>query len=157
SREETVWILFQLAASLDKAHSAGIVHRDLKPANCFLHKKESGEIILKLLDFGLAFLVSDDPELEQQEKLTKTGATLGTLNYFSPEQAMGQRDKIGPPTDIWAIGVMTYELLTGDCYFPGADHTVAVKIARGQLTPPSQRSSRLPPAFDQWFFKSCDL
>jgi hypothetical protein len=122
-----------------------------------LHRKENNELIVKLLDFGLAFLTSESQESDSKEKLTQTGATLGTLNYFAPEQAIGQRDKIGPPTDIWAVGIIVFELLTGQCYFPGSDHTVAVKIARGQLTPPSERVQTLSKDFDKWFYKSCDL
>ena len=101
--------------------------------------------------------MTEDPESGQSEKLTKTGATLGTLNYFSPEQAMGQRELIAPPTDIWALGVIAFEMLSGHCYFPGSDHTVAVKIANGKLTPPSERAENLSSAFDRWFFKSCAL
>lgn len=132
-------------------------HRELKPANFFLHIKGGDELIIKILDFGLAFLVTEDPESGHSEKLTKTGATLGTLNYFSPEQAMGQRELIAPPTDIWALGVIAFEMLSGHCYFPGSDHTVAVKIANGKLTPPSERAENLSAAFDRWFFKSCAL
>ena len=155
SPEETAWIVYQLAEGLDKAHKVGIVHRDLKPANLFVHQKPDGELILKILDFGLAFLVADAPKSDSPDKLTKTGATLGTLNYFAPEQAMGQRERIAPPTDVWAIGAIVFELLTGDCYFPGNDHTVAVRIARGDLQAPSTRSAMLSKAFDRWFANTC--
>ena len=64
-------------------------------------------------------------------RLTREGVLMGTLDYIAPEQAMGLREKISPPTDVWAIGTIVFELLTGDCYFPGNDHTVAVRIARG--------------------------
>lgn len=155
--EETVWIVYQLAEGLDKAHKVGVVHRDLKPANLFIHNKSDSELILKILDFGLAFLVSDAPKAAAADKLTKTGATLGTLNYFAPEQAMGLRELISPPTDVWAIGTIVFELLTGDCYFPGNDHTVAVRIARGEVKPPSLRVPSLAKSFDAWFLRACAL
>lgn len=156
SREETVWIIEQIAQGLEKAHAIGIVHRDLKPANLFLHIKQNGALIAKLLDFGLAFLRVDAPDSLSGEKLTETGASLGTLNYFAPEQATGERELIGPATDIWALGVITFELLTGETYFPGREPSILFKIAHAQLTEPSHRFKALPASFDRWFYRSCE-
>lgn len=156
SAEETVWLVGQLAQGLDKAHSVGIVHRDMKPANLFLHVKPNGAPLVKVLDFGLAFLRADVPGQQQAEKLTDTGASLGTLNYFAPEQAMGERELIGPGTDIWAVGVIAFELLTGEAYFPGREPSILFKIAHAQLVDPSGRSKNLTTTFDHWFFQSCD-
>ncbi len=100
SVERCLEIGIQLASALERAHEAGIVHRDLKPAN--VQVTERGEA--KLLDFGVAKLASG-------EKLTNTGATLGTVGYSSPEQIEGVA--VDHRTDLWALGVVLYEMLSG--------------------------------------------
>ncbi|MET0286043.1 MAG: serine/threonine-protein kinase [Polyangiales bacterium] len=98
-------ILRPIAAALDVAHAAGIVHRDLKPQNIFLAWESSGEVVPKLLDFGVAKLLGDSAVK------TVSGTPIGTPMYMSPEQARG--DKVDTRADLYALGVLMHELITG--------------------------------------------
>ena len=110
--DDSVAIVSQLASGLDKAHEKGILHRDIKPANILMG--DDGHA--KLADFGLA-------KLAGRTQMTKTGSTLGTVSYMSPEQASGS--DIDYRSDIFSLGVVFYELLTGIRPFLG-DHDAAV-------------------------------
>jgi serine/threonine-protein kinase len=112
--EETLEILEPLASALDAAHAKGIAHRDLKPANVFLAKGFKAGWYPKLLDFGIAKLMSQDIPRDHQ---TVTGAAVGTPYYMSPEQCRGTG--VDKRTDIYSFGVMTYEMLTGRLPFRG--------------------------------------
>jgi hypothetical protein len=107
-------ILDQVAASLTEAHANGIVHRDMKPENVFIESR-AGEDHVKVLDFGIAKVMSDD---RQVPALTAVGQTLGTLEFMSPEQLRGQ--KLDGRSDIYALGMMAYEMLTGKLPFQSA-------------------------------------
>ncbi|MFO0661670.1 MAG: serine/threonine-protein kinase [Polyangiaceae bacterium] len=101
-------IMLEVAQALDLAHQAGIVHRDLKPANIFLHRNRKGEVVPKILDFG----VSKSTSAENELGLTQAGMILGSPLYMSPEQARGQTD-IDPRADLWSLGVILYQALAG--------------------------------------------
>ena len=98
-------IATQICAGLAEAHDQGVIHRDLKPANLFVTRDRRGVLVVKILDFGIAKLARDQP------RLTGTGVVIGTPNYMVPEQASG--DPIDARTDVYALGVILYEMLTG--------------------------------------------
>ncbi|MEN8251159.1 MAG: protein kinase [Bacteroidota bacterium] len=109
---EVIEIIIQIVKGLKEAHEKGIVHRDIKPANIFI----TNDGVVKILDFGLA-------KAKDQTELTKMGSTSGTVSYMSPEQTAG--GKVDHRTDIWSLGVVMYEMLTGEKPFQG-DYEQAV-------------------------------
>ncbi|HVY49673.1 MAG TPA: serine/threonine-protein kinase, partial [Minicystis sp.] len=144
-----VQYLRQAARALDKAHGMGIVHRDLKPENLFLTQREDGTPCIKLLDFGIAKLAGG--ELPAQLK-TQSGAVFGTPAYMSPEQTRGEVDRIGPPSDVWAFGLIAYKLLTARDYWTAQIIAqLYVEILSSPIVPPSARGAAFGPAFDAWF------
>ena len=100
-------ILGPVGAALQLAHDRGITHRDLKPANIVAHRYESGERVYKVIDFGLAAMKATN----DQTRLTDPQFFLGTLAYAAPEQMRGE--EVTPATDVYALGVIAYEMLTG--------------------------------------------
>jgi serine/threonine-protein kinase len=102
-------MMLQVCTALSAAHAAGIIHRDMKPENCYRIKRGSNEDFIKVLDFGIAKVQSD--EGDGGKGLTRTGMIFGTPEYMSPEQAKGE--KVDHRVDIYAAGVILYELLTG--------------------------------------------
>jgi serine/threonine-protein kinase len=143
--EQSLLILKLLGRALDAAHAAGIAHRDLKPANVFLTFDDEGRPFPKLLDFGIAKLLSD--ELPRQH-VTATGAAVGTPDYMSPEQCQGPN--VDHRTDIYSFGVLTYQLATGHLPFRGGN---VVEVLMKQMTaaaePPSKANPEVPPQLDQ--------
>ena len=101
----------QACAGLAEAHERGVIHRDLKPANLFLTRDRAGAVRVKILDFGIAKLAAE------QKQLTSTGVLVGTPNYMAPEQALG--DPVDVRADVYALGVIFYELVAGRVPFQG--------------------------------------
>jgi serine/threonine protein kinase len=144
----------QLADAIDTAHRAGIVHRDLKPANILLSfsreppaSAESAlaggsrlnEGVPKITDFGLA------KQLKDEKGQTQTGAIMGTPSYLSPEQAEGKTREIGPATDIYALGAILYEMLTGRPPFQGESTLdILEQVRMHDPVPPSRLQRKVP-------------
>lgn len=141
--------LAEVGAALELAHEQGIVHRDLKPANIVAHRYESGERVYKVIDFGLAALI----EGSHDTRLTTPFAFLGTLSYAAPEQLHG--DPVDRRTDLYALGVIAYEMLTGTRPFNAGDnrtlmHDVLTKVP----APPGQSRRGLSAEIDAVLLRS---
>ena len=121
---DAVDYVLQALAGLAHAHTLGIIHRDLKPANLFLAHQADGTAIIKILDFGIA-------KLDTGSRMTKAGQAVGSPTYMSPEHIRAS-DHVDNRTDIWAMGVVLYELLTGEPPIEedGVGETIAAVLAR---------------------------
>jgi len=151
---EMIAVVAQLARALAKAHERGIVHRDIKPSNVFLLDAGGGELFVKLLDFGVA-RIAKGPEVGIVGSTTRTGSFVGSPYYMSPEQVVGAKN-IDFRTDLWSLGVVTYEALTGDKPFHAETMgALALKIHRDPIPVPSRANPALPAALDAWFGKAC--
>jgi TolB-like protein len=134
--DEAAGIATRIAAGLAAAHAGGIIHRDVKPSNVLL--TEGGEV--KLLDFGVAKAVG--------EEVTREGVRLGTVAYMSPEQASGA--PVDVRSDLWSLGVVMYEMLTGERPFRGDDHSSLIQsILQTDPEPPAVHRSELPEAVER--------
>jgi serine/threonine protein kinase len=129
---EAVDYVLQACAGMLEAHGMGIVHRDLKPANLFLaNEREGSERVVKVLDFGISKMVGE------ATRLTGAGAVMGTVMYMSPEQVRAQPN-VDTRADIWALGVILYELVAGRAPWEGHSHQIAAAIVAQD--PPDVRS-----------------
>ena len=136
---EYVTIMTQVLGGLAAAHEKGIIHRDLKPDNIFLAKQDDGTTRAKLLDFGVSKSLD-----ENTLALTRTGAVIGTPYYLSPEQARGDQG-IDHRVDLWAGGVVLYEMLTGQLPFVADNYNaLLVKILMNAPVPPTRVRPGIP-------------
>src|SRR6266480_825143 len=138
--DRAVIIAHDVALGLGAAHRRDIVHRDVKPQNVLVGRDGS----IKLTDFGIASVYKDI----HAERLTTTGMTLGTVQYYAPEQAQGEI--VNPAADVYALGIVMYEMLTGRPPFDG-DTPVAVAMQHIQDAPlpPTHLNPNIPPALEE--------
>lgn len=147
---DTIAILAGVCGAIGRAHRLQIVHRDLKPANIFLTDGEDGQGV-KVLDFGIVKLGFEG--LQKQAPLTFAGATLGTVSYMSPEQ-IADAQRVDYRADLWSLGVIAYECVTGRRPFRGDSLLELVhEICYGAPVPAS-RLAELPEGFDAWFARA---
>jgi serine/threonine-protein kinase len=129
----------QLALAVQHAHDSGVLHRDLKPGNVLMTADGSP----KVTDFGLAKLLDAD------DGLSRTGAVMGTPSYMAPEQAAGRGSDVGAPTDVWALGAILYECLTGQPPFRASGRTETLALVQTQPpAPPGRLRPDVPPELE---------
>ena len=138
-------IAAEVASGLAVAHAAHVIHRDLKPANIFLHREEGmpeDTFVSKVLDFGVC------KSLDSVDSVaTQTGTAVGSPAYMSPEQ-VGMRKDIDHRTDLWSLGIVLFEMLTGARPFSGSVHEVIRNILLTPVPPPSSKVRDVPPELD---------
>jgi serine/threonine protein kinase len=145
--QEAAELICTLALAVHDAHQHGVVHRDLKPDNVLL----TSDGIPKIADFGLAKQLADDAAVQSRQSAGQTcsGAMIGTPAYMSPEQAAGDRSAIGPATDIYSLGVLLYQMLTGRPPFQAATMIDVLSAIRNQEPiAPHRLTAKLPGDLD---------
>jgi serine/threonine protein kinase len=144
----SVSMMMQISAAVGAAHEAGVIHRDLKPANIFVVQRKDAPPYIKVLDFGIAKLAADALDDDDTNTLTQVGAMIGTPRYMSPEQCDGA--KLTPASDVYSLGIILYEMLTGTTPFNGTS-PIAIAIKHSQTPPRSPREfvATIPPALEE--------
>jgi len=142
---EAAEIVTQLARALTTAHKASVLHRDLKPANVFLCQGEDGELLVKLVDFGMAKMLEDE-----SFRPTQSGELIGTPGFMSPEQITGEAP-VDARSDLWSVAAMVYGMVTGQAPYGNAS---VVELGDRMMTttpsPPSLVAGDLPREIDAW-------
>ena len=146
SSDDVIEIGYQICQALSYAHQVGLIHRDIKPANIYMTSTNQ----IKLMDFGLAISHSGD-----EKRLTALGTIIGTPAYLSPEQAQGL--KLDQRTDIYSLGIVLFELLTGRLPFDADDiGSILLQQVKKQAEPPSKYVKECPPALEQIILKALE-
>ncbi len=150
--EKLIPIMIDICGGLEAAHEKNIIHRDLKPSNIFLHKSESGNVVPKILDFGIAKRTDSDAT-----KMTRTGSILGTMEYLSPEQLLDQESD--RRSDVYSLGIIIYEALTNTTPFR-ADYAgvVVTRITEKhrKFKEPVETNLNVPPELNRIILKAID-
>jgi len=136
----------KICRALDSAHRAGLIHRDIKPANIYVTPDNQ----IKIMDMGLAM-----PVEAREKRLTATGSIIGTPAYLSPEQAQGK--KLDPRTDLYSLGIVLYEMLTGQLPFDADDiGSILIQQVNKAPTPPSQLVANVPPQLEKVILRALE-
>ncbi len=144
SWQEAVKIALQITRALKSAHSVGIIHRDIKPANIMIRR----DGIVKVLDFGLAKLMARDSVSPETREHTAPHRVMGTINYMSPEQILGER--VDERTEIVSFGVVLYKMLSGGTPFQGVSDAAIYNATLNKVPPAlSELKKEIPPELDQ--------
>jgi serine/threonine-protein kinase len=148
---EAIGYVLQACDAIAEAHSLGIVHRDLKPGNLFLHRRRDNKTVVKVLDFGISKLESPG-----EQDTTKTGQMMGSPKYMSPEQMLSMRD-VDARSDIWSLGAILYEFLTGRPPFV-ADTTprICALVLNSDPEPPRNLRPEIPVEVEQTILRCLD-
>ena len=150
--DEVATLLDQVCGALSIAHGSGIVHRDLKPSNLLLLDQPDGSLYVKVADFGIAKALKSDLAVDRPED-TSDGWMLGSPGYLSPEPMGG--GGVDARSDMWALGVIIYECITGRLPFPGRSVAeLIMNMSVGRFDPPSSVRPMLPRGLDAWFARA---
>ena len=143
-----VSLMLQACAAVAAAHDAGLIHRDLKPANIFIEQRPNFPAVVKVLDFGVAKFVVEEHD-DDYETLTQVGVLIGTPRYMSPEQCAGTVS-LTPSSDVYSLGIILYEMLTGTAPFNGETHLgIALKQVSELPQPPREMVASIPEALER--------
>jgi serine/threonine protein kinase len=138
-----VGLMAQIAAAVEAAHEGGVIHRDLKPGNIFVVQRKGLPPVVKVLDFGIAKLAAESLDDSDAKNLTQTGVMIGTPRYMSPEQCDGEH--LTPASDVYSLGIIFYEMLTGETPFNGATPlAVALQHSSKPPRPPRELIPTIP-------------
>lgn len=145
-----VSLMLQISAAVAAAHEARVIHRDLKPGNIFVVQRKHAPPVVKVLDFGIAKLAADaiEDDEDDQQTLTKVGVMIGTPRYMSPEQCDG--GKLTPASDVYSLGIILYEMLTGTTPFSGSTPlAIAMKHSKEVPRSPREFVSSIPAPLEE--------
>ncbi len=144
-------ILKQACRALASAHDVGVIHRDIKPSNLFL-TPDGDDYFVHVLDFGVARMAAEG---RGSRNLTRPDELLGTLEYMCPELVLGSGHALDGRADVYALGVVTYEALTGTTPYPGESlGEIIMSLTQRPLVPASSLQPDVPPAFDAWLARA---
>jgi serine/threonine protein kinase/Tfp pilus assembly protein PilF len=151
SPERSLCIFKQVSAAVAAAHKQGVVHRDLKPSNIIFQHAGCEDDLIKVVDFGIAKLIRNPKE----EKLTAANIAIGTPEYMSPEQSMGQR--LDERSDIYSLGIVLYEMLTGNVpFYNPVPSAILLQHALDPPRAPSRLNPNIPPEIDAVVLKALE-